>query len=126
MNSDATSGKEMSDGCEGTHGGKGECKVRKHHRRSTRTRARQEKINRPKLTMLNVGLLSGQRHVLGISGHECHGNVDNFFFFFPVQVCNTGDKMVECQLETHNHKMVTFKFDLDGDAPEEIATYMVK
>ncbi|TMS16806.1 Serine/threonine-protein kinase WNK2 [Larimichthys crocea] len=41
-------------------------------------------------------------------------------------VCNTGDKMVECQLETHNHKMVTFKFDLDGDAPEEIATYMVE
>lgn len=34
--------------------------------------------------------------------------------------------MVECQLETHNHKMVTFKFDLDGDAPEEIATYMVR
>lgn len=33
--------------------------------------------------------------------------------------------MVECQLETHNHKMVTFKFDLDGDAPDEIATYMV-
>lgn len=22
--------------------------------------------------------------------------------------------------------MVTFKFDLDGDAPEEIATYMVR
>lgn len=44
---------------------------------------------------------------------------------FSLQVCNTGDKMVECQLETHNHKMVTFKFDLDGDAPEEIATYMV-
>ncbi|KAJ7407384.1 WNK lysine deficient protein kinase 2 [Willisornis vidua] len=42
------------------------------------------------------------------------------------EVCNTGDKMVECQLETHNHKMVTFKFDLDGDAPEEIATYMVE
>ncbi|XP_034393757.1 serine/threonine-protein kinase WNK2 isoform X2 [Cyclopterus lumpus] len=90
VNSDATSGKEMSDGCEGTHGGK----VRKHHRRSTRTRSRQEKISRPKLNMLNV--------------------------------CNTGDKMVECQLETHNHKMVTFKFDLDGDAPEEIATYMVE
>nr|XP_033484319.1 serine/threonine-protein kinase WNK2 isoform X1 [Epinephelus lanceolatus] len=94
VNSDATSGKEMSDGYEGTHGGKGEGKVRKHHRRSTRTRSRQEKINRPKLNMLNV--------------------------------CNTGDKMVECQLETHNHKMVTFKFDLDGDAPEEIATYMVE
>ncbi|XP_074499999.1 serine/threonine-protein kinase WNK2 isoform X12 [Sebastes fasciatus] len=94
VNSDATSGKEMSDGYEGTHGGKGEGKVRKHHRRSTRTRSRQEKISRPKLNMLNV--------------------------------CNTGDKMVECQLETHNHKMVTFKFDLDGDAPEEIATYMVE
>uniref|UniRef100_A0A3Q3EP46 non-specific serine/threonine protein kinase n=1 Tax=Labrus bergylta TaxID=56723 RepID=A0A3Q3EP46_9LABR len=94
VNSDAMSGKEMSDGYEGTHGGKGEAKVRKHHRKSTRTRSRQEKINRPKLSMLNV--------------------------------CNTGDKMVECQLETHNHKMVTFKFDLDGDAPEEIATYMVE
>ncbi|XP_058498120.1 serine/threonine-protein kinase WNK2-like isoform X10 [Solea solea] len=94
VNSDAMSGKEMSDGYEGTHGGKGEAKVRKHHRRSTRTRSRQEKTNRPKLNMLNV--------------------------------CNTGDKMVECQLETHNHKMVTFKFDLDGDAPEEIATYMVE
>ncbi|XP_045434714.1 serine/threonine-protein kinase WNK2 isoform X5 [Pipistrellus kuhlii] len=43
-----------------------------------------------------------------------------------LNVCNTGDKMVECQLETHNHKMVTFKFDLDGDAPDEIATYMVE
>ncbi|XP_053281354.1 serine/threonine-protein kinase WNK2 isoform X3 [Pleuronectes platessa] len=94
VNSDAMSGKEMSDGYEGTHGGKGEGKVRKHHRRSTRTRSRQEKTSRPKLSMLNV--------------------------------CNTGDKMVECQLETHNHKMVTFKFDLDGDAPEEIATYMVE
>ncbi|XP_061701402.1 serine/threonine-protein kinase WNK2 isoform X3 [Syngnathoides biaculeatus] len=94
VNSDATSGKEMSDGYEGTHGGKGQGKIRKHHRRSTRTRSRQEKIGRPKLSMLNV--------------------------------CNTGDKMVECQLETHNHKMVTFKFDLDGDAPEEIATYMVE
>ncbi|XP_030588967.1 serine/threonine-protein kinase WNK2 [Archocentrus centrarchus] len=94
VNSDATSGKEMSDGYEGTHGGKCDGKVRKHHRRSSRTRSRQEKLSRPKLSMLNV--------------------------------CNTGDKMVECQLETHNHKMVTFKFDLDGDAPEEIATYMVE
>lgn len=50
---------------------------------------------------------------------------DELKCFIFLQVCNTGDKMVECQLETHNHKMVTFKFDLDGDAPEEIATYMV-
>ncbi|XP_047678912.1 serine/threonine-protein kinase WNK2-like isoform X3 [Tachysurus fulvidraco] len=94
VNSDATSGKEMSDGNEGTHGGRSESRARKHHRKSSRTRSRQEKTGKPKLSMLNV--------------------------------CNTGDKMVECQLETHNHKMVTFKFDLDGDAPEEIATYMVE
>ncbi|XP_068939845.1 serine/threonine-protein kinase WNK2 isoform X2 [Petaurus breviceps papuanus] len=94
--SDVASGKEMSDSCEGGFGGgKQEGKSsKKHHRKSTRTRSRQEKANKSKLTILNV--------------------------------CNTGDKMVECQLETHNHKMVTFKFDLDGDAPEEIATYMVE
>ncbi|KAM5260275.1 serine/threonine-protein kinase WNK2 isoform 11-T11 [Hipposideros larvatus] len=94
--SDVTSGRELSDSCEGAFGGgKLEGKsTRKHHRRSTRTRSRQERSNRPRLTILNV--------------------------------CNTGDKMVECQLETHNHKMVTFKFDLDGDAPDEIATYMVE
>ncbi|KAK1786898.1 hypothetical protein P4O66_017280, partial [Electrophorus voltai] len=95
VNSDATSGKETSDCNEGTHGGRSELRARKHHRKSSRTRSRQEKSGKPKLSMLN-------------------------------QVCNTGDKMVECQLETHNHKMVTFKFDLDGDAPEEIATYMVE
>ncbi|TTN83887.1 Serine/threonine-protein kinase WNK2 [Bagarius yarrelli] len=95
LNSDAASGKEMSDSYEGTiSGGKGEGKPRKHHRKSARTRSRQEKTSKPKLSILNV--------------------------------CDTGDKMVECQLETHNHKMVTFKFDLDGDAPEEIATYMVE
>ncbi|RXN23125.1 serine threonine- kinase WNK2-like isoform X1 [Labeo rohita] len=95
LNQDAGSGKEMSDSYEGPiGGGKGDGKPRKHHRKSARTRSRQEKINKPKLSMLNVS--------------------------------NTGDKMVECQLETHNHKMVTFKFDLDGDAPEEIATYMVE
>uniref|UniRef100_A0A8C5SFG6 non-specific serine/threonine protein kinase n=1 Tax=Laticauda laticaudata TaxID=8630 RepID=A0A8C5SFG6_LATLA len=92
---DVASGKEMSDSFEGTSGGgKQEGKPSKKHKKSARARSRQEKSNRPKLTILNV--------------------------------CNTGDKMVECQLETHNHKMVTFKFDLDGDAPEEIATYMVE
>ncbi|XP_047661871.1 serine/threonine-protein kinase WNK2 isoform X1 [Tachysurus fulvidraco] len=94
LNSDAASGKEMSDSYDGTMtGGKGDGKPRKHHRKSARTRSRQEKTSKPKLSILNV--------------------------------CDTGDKMVECQLDTHNHKMVTFKFDLDGDAPEEIATYMV-
>ncbi|XP_069906150.1 serine/threonine-protein kinase WNK2 isoform X5 [Oryctolagus cuniculus] len=94
--SDVPSGKELSDGCEGAFGG-GRLEARasrRHHRRSTRARSRQERASRPRLTILNV--------------------------------CNTGDKMVECQLETHNRKMVTFKFDLDGDAPDEIATYMVE
>ncbi|XP_057354402.1 serine/threonine-protein kinase WNK2 isoform X15 [Manis pentadactyla] len=93
---DIASGREMSDSCDGVFGGgrlEGKA-ARKHHRRSTRARSRQERASRPRLTILNV--------------------------------CNTGDKMVECQLETHNHKMVTFKFDLDGDAPDEIATYMVE
>ncbi|XP_075893062.1 serine/threonine-protein kinase WNK2 isoform X5 [Nelusetta ayraudi] len=95
LTSDVASGKETSDGYESlASGGKADGKPRKHHRKSARTRSRQEKTSKPKLSMLNV--------------------------------CNTGDKMVECQLETHNHKMVTFKFDLDGDAPEEIATYMVE
>ncbi|XDV48315.1 hypothetical protein PO909_017750, partial [Leuciscus waleckii] len=94
INSDATSGKEMSDGNEGSNRARSESRVRKNLRKTSRTRSRQDKMNRSKLTM--------------------------------IKVCDTGDKMVECQLETHNHRMVTFKFDLDGDAPEEIATYMVE
>nr|XP_056703337.1 serine/threonine-protein kinase WNK1 isoform X2 [Euleptes europaea] len=43
-----------------------------------------------------------------------------------LNVSNKGDRVVECQLETHNRKMVTFKFDLDGDNPEEIAHIMVQ
>ncbi|KAG7273115.1 hypothetical protein CRUP_024845, partial [Coryphaenoides rupestris] len=35
------------------------------------------------------------------------------------------DRVVECELQTHNNKMVTFKFDLDGDNPDDIATIMV-
>ncbi|XP_062330369.1 serine/threonine-protein kinase WNK4 [Osmerus eperlanus] len=35
------------------------------------------------------------------------------------------DRVVECQLQTHNDKMVTFKFDLDGDNPEDISAVMV-
>ncbi|XP_046725279.1 serine/threonine-protein kinase WNK3 isoform X2 [Silurus meridionalis] len=43
-----------------------------------------------------------------------------------LQVSNTGENMVECQLETHSNKMVTFKFDIEEDAPEDIADYMVE
>ncbi|XP_039466688.1 serine/threonine-protein kinase WNK4-like isoform X2 [Oreochromis aureus] len=35
------------------------------------------------------------------------------------------DRVVECQLQTHDGKMVTFKFDLDGDNPEDIASVML-
>ncbi|NXD45699.1 WNK2 kinase, partial [Copsychus sechellarum] len=102
MSPDVASGKEMNDSLEGATGsGKQEGKSSKKHKKSTRARSRLEKSNRPKLTILNASTTCWR-------------------------VCNTGDKMVECQLETHNHKMVTFKFDLDGDAPEEIATYMVE
>ncbi|KAL6092016.1 hypothetical protein STEG23_001341, partial [Scotinomys teguina] len=48
------------------------------------------------------------------------------FQLIVLQISISGDNMVECQLETHNNKMVTFKFDVDGDAPEDIADYMVE
>ncbi|XP_019721886.1 serine/threonine-protein kinase WNK4-like isoform X2 [Hippocampus comes] len=40
-------------------------------------------------------------------------------------VSNMADRVVECQLSTHDSKMVTFKFDLDGDNPEDIASVMM-
>ncbi|KAI1882102.1 hypothetical protein AGOR_G00247230 [Albula goreensis] len=43
-----------------------------------------------------------------------------------LNISHLGDRVAECQLETHNWKMVTFKFDLDGDNPEEIAQIMVQ
>lgn len=59
MSVDVASGKEMSDSFEGTSGsGKQEVKLSKKHKKSTRTRSRQEKTNRPKLTILNVSQLS--------------------------------------------------------------------
>ncbi len=55
LNQDAGSGKEISESYEGPiGGGKGDGKPRKHHRKSARIRSRQEKINKPKLSMLNV------------------------------------------------------------------------
>ncbi|NXT59011.1 WNK4 kinase, partial [Pluvianellus socialis] len=40
-------------------------------------------------------------------------------------ISDKNDRVVECQLQTYNNKMVTFKFDLDGDNPEEIAAVML-
>ncbi|XP_075033500.1 serine/threonine-protein kinase WNK4 [Mixophyes fleayi] len=42
-----------------------------------------------------------------------------------INISDKSDRVVECQLQTYNGKMVTFKFDLDGDNPEDIATVMV-
>ncbi|KAK6470232.1 serine/threonine-protein kinase WNK4 isoform X1 [Huso huso] len=42
-----------------------------------------------------------------------------------ISVSDKVDRVVECQLQTYNNKMVTFKFDLDGDNPEDIAAVMV-
>lgn len=55
LTSDVASGKETSDGYESlASGGKADGKPRKHHRKSARTRSRQEKTSKPKLSMLNV------------------------------------------------------------------------
>ncbi|XP_069490272.1 serine/threonine-protein kinase WNK4 [Ambystoma mexicanum] len=42
-----------------------------------------------------------------------------------INISDMSDRVVECQLQTYNNKMVTFKFDLDGDNPEDIAAVMV-
>ncbi|KAE8575743.1 hypothetical protein XENTR_v10003929 [Xenopus tropicalis] len=42
-----------------------------------------------------------------------------------INISDKCDRVVECQLQTYNNKMVTFKFDLDGDNPEDIAVVMV-
>ncbi|OCT60472.1 serine/threonine-protein kinase WNK4 [Xenopus laevis] len=42
-----------------------------------------------------------------------------------INISDKCDRVVECQLQTYNNKMVTFRFDLDGDNPEDIAAVMV-
>ncbi|XP_077452746.1 uncharacterized protein wnk3 isoform X2 [Stigmatopora argus] len=55
-----------------------------------------------------------------------HEKVSHQFQLAMLQVSGSGDNMVECQLETHSNKLVTFKFDLEGDSPEDIADCMVE
>ncbi|XP_057681461.1 serine/threonine-protein kinase WNK3 isoform X2 [Corythoichthys intestinalis] len=67
--------------------------------------------------------VKGQRRASSLK----HDNkVSHQFQLSMLQVSGSGDNMVECQLETHSNKMVTFKFDMDGDSPEDIADYMVE
>ncbi|KAJ8262050.1 hypothetical protein GJAV_G00161540 [Gymnothorax javanicus] len=63
-----------------------------------------------------------RRSVRSRSRHEKTGKAK----LNVLNISNIGDRVAECQLETHNRKMVTFKFDLDGDNPEEIAQIMVE
>ncbi|XP_051978755.1 serine/threonine-protein kinase WNK1-like isoform X2 [Xyrauchen texanus] len=63
-----------------------------------------------------------QRSVRSCSRHEKMVKAK----LMVLNISNIGDRVAECQLETHNRKMVTFKFDLDGDNPVEIAEIMVK
>lgn len=53
------------------------------------------------------------------------GLTSSFLLNLNLKVSDQNDRVVECQLQTHNSKMVTFRFDLDGDSPEEIAAAMV-
>ncbi|TKS90865.1 Serine/threonine-protein kinase WNK1 [Collichthys lucidus] len=92
----------LSDGNEGGGGGRHEGRsTKRHQRRSVRSRSRHEKLSKAKLNVLNV--IARPRN----------------------EISNRGDRVAECQLETHNRKMVTFRFDLDGDNPEEIAQIMM-
>lgn len=68
---DIASGREMSD-CDGVFGGgrlEGKA-ARKHHRRSTRARSRQERTSRPRLTILNVSSWAGRPAGTGLTGRS--------------------------------------------------------
>lgn len=52
--------------------------------------------------------------------------ISSLLLTLNLKVSDQSDRVVECQLQTHNSKMVTFRFDLDGDSPEEIAAAMVR
>lgn len=60
-------------------------------------------------------------------GHvmKTEGLTASLLLTLNLKVSDQNDRVVECQLQTHNSKMVTFRFDLDGDSPEEIAAAMV-
>lgn len=58
------------------------------------------------------------------SEHERWLSLEGWVSLGP-QLSDNEDRVVECQLLTHNKTMVTFKFDLDGDSPEDIAAVMV-
>lgn len=70
-----------------------------------------------------------ETHLVYINNIQMHTDTEYFPWLwcvcFSPQLSDKVDRVVECQLQTHNDKMVTFKFDLDGDNPEDIAAVMV-
>uniref|UniRef100_A0A3Q2Y2Y6 non-specific serine/threonine protein kinase n=1 Tax=Hippocampus comes TaxID=109280 RepID=A0A3Q2Y2Y6_HIPCM len=107
------------DGNEGGGGGRHEGRsAKRHQRRSVRSRSRHEKFSKAKLNVLNV-IWKKQKKKKNIRDTP-------LYICVHVKISNRGDRVAECQLETHNRKMVTFRFDLDGDNPEEIAQIMVQ
>lgn len=100
----------------------------KSQRRSSYQRA--EKVTHFQLSMLQV-YMTGLNELLMQPLVAATGTCDSHLYIrcislSSLQVSSSGDNMVECQLETHSNKMVTFKFDTEGDAPEDIADYMVR
>ncbi|XP_048838994.1 serine/threonine-protein kinase WNK3 isoform X6 [Brienomyrus brachyistius] len=77
---------------------------------------------------LNLQLGNGKMERMKSQRRSSYQRVEKVTHFqlSMLQVSSSGDNMVECQLETHSNKMVTFKFDTEGDAPEDIADCMVE
>lgn len=68
-------------------------------------------------------------HLVGVGWGpviRTEGLTSSLLLNLNLKVSDQNDRVVECQLQTHNSKMVTFRFDLDGDSPEEIAAAMVR
>uniref|UniRef100_A0A3B3T5W3 Serine/threonine-protein kinase WNK3 n=1 Tax=Paramormyrops kingsleyae TaxID=1676925 RepID=A0A3B3T5W3_9TELE len=108
--------------------GNGKMEKVKSQRRSSYQRV--EKVTHFQLSMLQV-YMTGLNELLMWPLVATPGTCDSHLYrrgisLSSLQVSSSGDNMVECQLETHSNKMVTFKFDTEGDAPEDIADYMVE
>uniref|UniRef100_A0A8B9C7N5 non-specific serine/threonine protein kinase n=1 Tax=Anser brachyrhynchus TaxID=132585 RepID=A0A8B9C7N5_9AVES len=112
--SDVASG--MSDGYEGLSAGERSSKLPAKRAAGKLLRRRA----RSRLRITNVSAGGG-----GVAGVDASPPPGVLSLPCRPQISDKNDRVVECQLQTYNNKMVTFKFDLDGDNPEEIAAVMV-
>lgn len=106
----------MSDGYEGLSAGERSSKLPAKRAAGKLLRRRA----RSRLRITNVSCLGGGAGVAASSPAAVLSSPRR------PQISDKNDRVVECQLQTYNNKMVTFKFDLDGDNPEEIAAVMVR